>query len=553
MIETHWRGTYWSIGVISLCAALVMSPVIVFGMVVADDTDLHLLWSHYFSEQLFSGDFYPRWLMGMNKGFGSPTFYFYPPLPFYVNSLLSLVIESRTHAHYVVGFSVLLSLIVGSIGVCKWLQHYAGRQAALAGAIAYLVLPYHLITDVYARGALAELWAMAFAPYLFYGATLFCRSKLQFFSVCTVSLWLLLLSHPPSSVVIVPLFCIYLAGFIYLNSAVLTWQDGLLCVAVMMFAALLSAFYTYPAVTLQSETMAAMWDDHPYHESFLYTGKYRGMLGLLVNLVSLFATVLGACVFALCARWGLRHCREIYLIIALFVLATLMTTPLTKPLWDVFAMLQKVQFPWRYNTVITLLLAFALGLLYEYARRGLLPHAGLVRYAVNALLAGCALASLLFGVYLVRTGLIYDRASYEKLFAESLDAVEYLQSYAALNQPNAHAIVSQHQNLRLRRWSADTIAVEGEIAAGEKIIFRSMHYGDWNARIDGAEPTQPVVFKNDDGLVEVVTATAAKTIELHRVEFWELKLGRNISLLAALVLGLALVFKRVVYSPNTKT
>ena len=33
--------------------------------------------------QLWSGELYPRWLLGMNSGFGSPTFFVYGPLPYY--------------------------------------------------------------------------------------------------------------------------------------------------------------------------------------------------------------------------------------------------------------------------------------------------------------------------------------------------------------------------------------------------------------------------------------------------------------------------------------
>jgi len=40
------------------------------------------MWTKSFDSRLWSGGWYPRWLMNMNGGLGSATFYFYPPLPF---------------------------------------------------------------------------------------------------------------------------------------------------------------------------------------------------------------------------------------------------------------------------------------------------------------------------------------------------------------------------------------------------------------------------------------------------------------------------------------
>lgn len=64
-------------------------PVLILGVpFFSDDGVAHAMWYTHFSEQLFSGDLYPRWLVNMNAGLGSPVFFFYPPVPFFLTGVL---------------------------------------------------------------------------------------------------------------------------------------------------------------------------------------------------------------------------------------------------------------------------------------------------------------------------------------------------------------------------------------------------------------------------------------------------------------------------------
>ncbi|MEP0917778.1 hypothetical protein NC981_13175 [Leptolyngbya sp. DQ-M1] len=63
---------------ISAIGLLLVLPAILHGVFDAMDIPFHLRWTQQFSEQLWSGDFYPRWLYNMNAGLGSPAFFFYP-------------------------------------------------------------------------------------------------------------------------------------------------------------------------------------------------------------------------------------------------------------------------------------------------------------------------------------------------------------------------------------------------------------------------------------------------------------------------------------------
>jgi len=51
------------------------------------DTLEHINYARHFTDQFWSGELYPRWLIGMNHGLGSASFFVFPPLPFYVYAL----------------------------------------------------------------------------------------------------------------------------------------------------------------------------------------------------------------------------------------------------------------------------------------------------------------------------------------------------------------------------------------------------------------------------------------------------------------------------------
>ena len=45
------------------------------GVPVWGDTLFHAMWYTNFSAQLLAGDLYPRWLINLNGGLGSPVFF----------------------------------------------------------------------------------------------------------------------------------------------------------------------------------------------------------------------------------------------------------------------------------------------------------------------------------------------------------------------------------------------------------------------------------------------------------------------------------------------
>jgi hypothetical protein len=159
----------------------------------------HLIWSKHFAEQLWNGDLYPRWLMNMNDGLGSPAFYFYFPLPYFVASIF--------HAPYLnlgpdgwlqLGLACAAALSLSGISCYAWLRATVGQGPAILGAMVYMLLPYHLLVDLYYRFAFTEFWAFVFMPLCLFFADRIQRNERFGVTGGAISYALLFLTHLPT-------------------------------------------------------------------------------------------------------------------------------------------------------------------------------------------------------------------------------------------------------------------------------------------------------------------------------------------------------------------
>ncbi|MFI5265950.1 MAG: 6-pyruvoyl-tetrahydropterin synthase-related protein [Chloroflexota bacterium] len=109
------------------------------------------------------GILYPRWFPDFGQGHGYPIFNFFPPFGYLLTELPALILNDLPLAIQV---SMAASMIISGWGMYLLAREIgAGRLASFAVAGFYLYFPYHL-QDVYTRGGMPELWAMAWLPWL---------------------------------------------------------------------------------------------------------------------------------------------------------------------------------------------------------------------------------------------------------------------------------------------------------------------------------------------------------------------------------------------------
>lgn len=121
------------------------------------------LWVESFGAALRRGEFPPRWVPEGFHGLGGSSFYFYPPLFFYVAAAIDLVTGGALNAEQVTAWACLALSFVGSLGLYAWLRPKTDGRAALVAGALYAIAPYHLL-DAVSRGSLGELAVYAVLP-----------------------------------------------------------------------------------------------------------------------------------------------------------------------------------------------------------------------------------------------------------------------------------------------------------------------------------------------------------------------------------------------------
>ena len=151
---------------IGIVVTLGCLPLILYGPKTGDDLYLHLPWSHFFAEQVFQGELYPRWLMEMNAGAGSPAFFFYGPIAFYF-STVAVALFAECSAPVQLGIGQYFIMLASAFSFFIFLRQYAKHSTAALGAILYSFAPYHFGMDLLIRQAHGEVTSFVWIPLVF--------------------------------------------------------------------------------------------------------------------------------------------------------------------------------------------------------------------------------------------------------------------------------------------------------------------------------------------------------------------------------------------------
>lgn len=148
-----------SVALLFAVAALALAPVLLNGIGRGDSAYYNLLWSSQIAPR-WPVDFYLRWLPDSFGGRGAPTFFFYPPAGYWLDTAIDWLTGRSMPGHWRLAVTTWLLLALSGITMRGWLIRYVPPPMALLAGVALVVAPYHLL-DHYWRAALAELTAIA--------------------------------------------------------------------------------------------------------------------------------------------------------------------------------------------------------------------------------------------------------------------------------------------------------------------------------------------------------------------------------------------------------
>lgn len=146
---------------LALTAIIINQKMIRDGIIFeANDIKYHISWLQYFSQEISEGIWYPRWLAGDNYGYGSPTFVFYPPLVYYVGSILKFI-GLNTEQTIITLFT--LAIFLAGLSFYFYSCNRWNKISSVVGALFYMTTPY-IALNTYLRGALPETWSLIWIP-----------------------------------------------------------------------------------------------------------------------------------------------------------------------------------------------------------------------------------------------------------------------------------------------------------------------------------------------------------------------------------------------------
>jgi hypothetical protein len=354
-MEKRTSGTLGRAAIIWIAATCLMFPAFAFGHIISDNSFTNVNWSEGFARQLFSGHVYPRWLPDMNAGAGSPVFYFYGPLPFYLTAPFHLILDSR-HA-VLVGMWLMLGL--SGLAFQALADSAAKATNALVAALAYMVMPYHFFVDIWLRSDLGELGAYIFMP-----LCLLCVLRLASGPVWTFALGAsmagLLLSHLPIALLFAPFltaFCLYCAIRDKSAAVLVRGTTG----AILGLG--LAAAYVVPAMSLQGLIHADRWNTYLPADNLLFA-RLRFAFELFLDAGAIITATLVMLYGKGLVSSAMRRCAILW--IAFAVGALFVTSPLAFVLWKVLPPLfDKIQFAWRALALLDIAFCMLLALALE--------------------------------------------------------------------------------------------------------------------------------------------------------------------------------------------
>ena len=347
---------------------------------IHDDTQVARVFE--MGKMLSRGIFPVRWVPDLGYGYGYPIFNFYAPLAYYVGGILTLVgLDALIATKIMVISGVLLS------GIFMYLlaKEFWGEIGGIISGLFYVYAPYHAL-DIYVRGDVAEFWAYAFVPLIFYGLykiyndyKLYKKSRWKWVVVGALGYTGVILSHNLTAMMVTPFLIIVTLLYCYIAYRKRNIHTTYYLILATVLGLILSAFYWVPALlelkytnVLSQIGGGADFRDHfvciqqlwssPWGFGGSTKGCVDGMsfmigklhtIGLLIALALVFITM----------RNKNYNSYKYYILLAFagFVISIFLTLGIAKPIWEAVPLMAFFQYPWRFLILSSFFSSFLAG------------------------------------------------------------------------------------------------------------------------------------------------------------------------------------------------
>jgi hypothetical protein len=566
-VAHRWPYPIWPLCALAivLLSLVAVWPLLSGDMLLTGDTS-HAIRIYEMHQCLSDGQLPCRWVPDLGNGYGYPLFNYYPPLPYYAGAALH-----RLGFSYVTSADLLAVLGLAGAGLSMFAlaRRFWGDLGGLVSAIAYMYAPY-LALDIYMRGALGELWALAVLPALFLVTyELIDSARARFVPLLALLGALLLLSHNLVAVIAAPALALWAAAFLVRRGRHAV-RPALLLSLAMLWAVGLAAFFTLPVLfegnLVQLDTLS--------HFPFRYSDNFASVSDLFLLRSNDYSFLLGGRsgtptqigwfhwglallalpIAAMLYRSGRRTLSIVIALLALdFAIGVVMSVSASKSIWDQFDSLRFIQFPWRYLGLVSFATAALCGATFALLRGRSRWQQGVVATGLIALfiLSGWTFFRPYHSCNLsdrdVLSASVSPGEKQDPICSKLIEApwgaaiTDYLPKAVRelpVGPPAAPAtVVDGSARVAASERGSDWLKLDIEAAAPSRFDASIFEFPNWRARIDGK--AVPHTASKPNGLIEFTVPAGRHRVELRLEDTNLRRLGNALSLVswAALVLG----------------
>ncbi|NJK63042.1 MAG: hypothetical protein HC921_10530 [Synechococcaceae cyanobacterium SM2_3_1] len=362
----------WRWGLMILAAlGVAYTPLLRWNYPYAHSIGSNFLWAYQYGTQVLAGQWLPRWLEQSFASMGSPTFVFYPPLS--MVAVIPFAALGLSISQQLIG-SIGLALVLMAAGAWLYARHLFPQRRCcwLVGLCPALVLlsPYWLI-NILIRGALGEMWAMVWIPWLLWSGSLPPAAAV---GVGSLAIGLIGLSHLPT-ILLLSGFWILLPWTLALGSGgsirrLCSWL--LRCYPPLILGWGLAASSLFPAVWDQDRVNIHYLEHALPVQRFLISGFFDFHLHLSEHefdqqLLLPFSLMAATALIAWGYTWlfpCLRDPQTLLLLVGTG-LSLVMMTDLSRDIYFLVPPLMRVQFSWRWMALTAVFWPFLWGRLLQ--------------------------------------------------------------------------------------------------------------------------------------------------------------------------------------------
>lgn len=504
--------------------------------VVQQDIFLHMRWAIQFQAALDEGILIPRWAFASHGGLGDPTFLYYQPLFYYLTSFLKFLGFSQTKAFVV---SVMVpSALAGAVVFCQMVRTYSPLRASLGMAMVVTSPVLFFLSTQYG----AFPWVLS-TPFCILFAL---ESTNDRPDPIRLAMWISLvcLSHLLSGLII--LMCVGGARLLFRPPNRRTLSDHFQWAYGVVLGLAVAAYFVYPAMTLQGLVNPSAWTSDPtfdWHPSFAFSTftflRYGARWFLIQWPFAIFGLMMSVLALVIVKKnAALHHPHPRKMLAARVALVALvglaLSSELAYPLFAFISPLQKLQWPYRFVVISSVLASVAFSTVATFS-----PLWNIRR---NWLQYGCVCViglQLAFALFLQWSLFAVGKPlpTTEQVMKGEFGQPEYLVAqrgpdWARYNQEGSFAGECTRLALECETTVRESHASSVQITSPREATVRLpiFAFPGWRLSVDGLQ--QPLIADPGTGLISVAIAPGKHEVRTTWAGTAHERTGRLISLVA---------------------